>query len=345
MSASEIANIYSSINNIQLGLNEVTGNNFSNYNQLSRIVSQQANIYNTLYYGTGNLTTGNLSVSANALISGNLVINNGNVGIGKTNPRYAFDMVGTANITGLFYHNGNQNQSIYLCNNNPYSFELQAGDLGAYIDFHTSPSQINDYDSRIIATGGTSATGQGNITLQAQNVSITGSLSTNGWNSSPATHLGYQSLSGVSVRNWTGIPSWANETTICVENASLTASANITIQVGISSGYITTGYVCGFTSPLFSTTTYTGATTGVTLWNPSGSATDFFSALLKFAYLGTNGTTHYYNITGSGGAGPLAAVNLSLFWGRISTSEKINSIRVIGASGTFDNGYAGVYYF
>ncbi len=92
MSASEIANIYSSINNIQLGLNEVTGNTFSNYNQLSRIVSQQANIYNSVYYGSGNIVTGNIVVNNNALITGN-------VGINNTNPQYELDIKGSANIT------------------------------------------------------------------------------------------------------------------------------------------------------------------------------------------------------------------------------------------------------
>ncbi len=79
MSAGEIANIYSSINNIQLGLNEVTGNTFSNYNQLSRIVSQQANIYNAVYYGSGNIVTGNLVVNSVANISGNLTLPSGNL--------------------------------------------------------------------------------------------------------------------------------------------------------------------------------------------------------------------------------------------------------------------------
>ncbi len=100
MSAAEIANIYSSINNIQLGLNEVTGNSFSNYNQLSRIVAQQANIYNSVYYGSGNIVTGNLYVSSNALITGNLVISNGNVGIWTSNPLANLDVQGNARING-----------------------------------------------------------------------------------------------------------------------------------------------------------------------------------------------------------------------------------------------------
>ncbi len=282
MSSQEIANIYSSINNIQLGLNEVTGNTFSNYNQLSRIVSQQANIYNTVYYGTGNMSTGNLVVSANCNISGNLIMNNGNLNITRGN---------------VIMSNGNLG-------------------LGT-----TSPMATLDISG---------------------NARITGNVSVGSWNSSPATHLGYQALSGASSREWTGIPSWANETTIAVESASLTAAANITIQVGISSGYITSGYIAASTSTNYSL--YVSGL-GVVLWNPSGAASDFFSATLKFIYVGTNGSTYYYNITGTGAAGALTPNFLSTFWGRIATTEKINSIRVIGASGTFDNGIAGVYYF
>ena len=48
----EFANVYLSINNLEGNFNAITGNTLSNYNQLSRIVSQQANIYNTIYYGT-----------------------------------------------------------------------------------------------------------------------------------------------------------------------------------------------------------------------------------------------------------------------------------------------------
>ncbi len=75
----QINDLNAAVQALDSSLTQITGNTMSNYNQLSRIVSQQANIYNTLYYGTGNLTTGNLSVSANALISGNLVIGSGNI--------------------------------------------------------------------------------------------------------------------------------------------------------------------------------------------------------------------------------------------------------------------------
>ncbi len=92
-------------------VSNITGNTLSNYNQLSRIVAQQGNIYNTVYFGTGNLTTGNLSVNNNSSINGNLNVDSGTflvdsvnnrVGILNTNPQYPLDVKGSANIsTGL----------------------------------------------------------------------------------------------------------------------------------------------------------------------------------------------------------------------------------------------------
>lgn len=48
-----------------------------------------------------------------------------------------------------------------------------------FIDFHSSGT-VNDYDSRIIATDGTSATGNGNLTLQAANIALYGKVVTDG---------------------------------------------------------------------------------------------------------------------------------------------------------------------
>ncbi len=57
MSSADINAINQVLGNIQSQINLITGNTLSNYNQLSRIVAQQSNIYNTIYYGLGNLST------------------------------------------------------------------------------------------------------------------------------------------------------------------------------------------------------------------------------------------------------------------------------------------------
>ncbi len=80
----ELANIYAAINTLESEFNYLTGNVLSNYNQITRIVAQQGNIYNTVYYGLGNLNTGNLTVSndyniSNVLNCGNLTVNSANL--------------------------------------------------------------------------------------------------------------------------------------------------------------------------------------------------------------------------------------------------------------------------
>ncbi len=122
MSASDIANIYASINNLQNQFDAITGNTLSNYNQLSRIVSQQGNIYNALYFGTGNIVTRNINFTGNLFqngvpyggggssqwttLNGNIYFSSGNVGIKKTTPNFELDVNGNVNLTGNLFQNG-----------------------------------------------------------------------------------------------------------------------------------------------------------------------------------------------------------------------------------------------
>jgi cytoskeletal protein CcmA (bactofilin family) len=157
MSAAEIANIYSSINNIQLGLNEVTGNTFSNYNQLSRIVSQQANIYNSVYYGAGDINSRNLSVNTNALISGILNVDNGTlyvdntnnrVGINTTTPNSDFQVNGSATISSARFGDLTSTQVSVI------STSASASNYG-FVSEATSTAQRTHMGFRTpVATGG-----------------------------------------------------------------------------------------------------------------------------------------------------------------------------------------------
>ena len=83
--AGDLANIYSAIGNLEGQFNYITGNTMTNYNQLSRIVSQQSNIYNTIYYGLGNMSTGNLIINNSYLINGNLSLPTGNLIVSSGN--------------------------------------------------------------------------------------------------------------------------------------------------------------------------------------------------------------------------------------------------------------------
>ncbi len=64
------------IGNIQANLNIITSNTFSNYNQLTQIMSQQSSIYNPIYYASGNIICGNLVAMNSYNISGTLTFSN-----------------------------------------------------------------------------------------------------------------------------------------------------------------------------------------------------------------------------------------------------------------------------
>ncbi len=81
----QFANVYLSINQLEGNFNSITGNVLYNYNQLSRIISQQPQIYNTIYYGDGNINTQNVTINYDANINGNYNINNGNLLINNGN--------------------------------------------------------------------------------------------------------------------------------------------------------------------------------------------------------------------------------------------------------------------
>ncbi len=119
MSTADINAINQSLANIQSSFNDITGNTLSNYNQLSRIVSQQGNIYNTIYFGLGNLSTGNLNFTGNLFqngspyigsqwttLNGNIYYSSGNVGIKKTTPNFELDVNGNINLSGNLFQNG-----------------------------------------------------------------------------------------------------------------------------------------------------------------------------------------------------------------------------------------------
>ncbi len=99
-------------------VSNITGNTLSNYNQLSRIVAQQGNIYNSVYFGVGDILTKNLIVNNDTTISGNLNVDNilwvnsisNRVGILNTNPQQALDVAGDSNISGNIIVYGQNNR-------------------------------------------------------------------------------------------------------------------------------------------------------------------------------------------------------------------------------------------
>ncbi len=70
MSAGDIANINTALNNIQSGLNLYTGNTLINYNNITNIVNKQNATLGSIYGSTGNINVGNLSVTSNIRCTG-----------------------------------------------------------------------------------------------------------------------------------------------------------------------------------------------------------------------------------------------------------------------------------
>ncbi len=83
-----------SVNTLNTSLTAITGNTLSNYNQLARLVSQQGNIYNALFFGNANINTSNINLTGNLRVTGNLITANANI-------------VGNANISGNLGVTGN----------------------------------------------------------------------------------------------------------------------------------------------------------------------------------------------------------------------------------------------
>ncbi len=105
-----------SVNTLNSSLTSITGNSLSNYNQLSRLVSQQGNVYNALFFGNANINTSNINLTGNLRITGNLISNNANI-VGNANINgnlgVVGNIIGTSNliISGFQRVSGNANIS------------------------------------------------------------------------------------------------------------------------------------------------------------------------------------------------------------------------------------------
>ncbi len=137
MSTSDVNSINSALANIQLQINNITGSPLISYNQINRISSQQGNIYNSLFYGTGNLNAGNLFVNNHTTIIGNLTKSNitltGNVIISNTLSTIGNIILSNGNILStrgnIVLTNGNLNSTIGNINMNNGNINITNGNI------------------------------------------------------------------------------------------------------------------------------------------------------------------------------------------------------------------------
>ena len=109
---SNFANIYTTLFTFETNFNNLTGNILYNYNQLTRISSQQSNIINLLSNNNGTIISGNIIVFDSANISRNMILNNGNININK-------DLF-LSNVITLGTDNGSSGQSLLSSGNSSY---------------------------------------------------------------------------------------------------------------------------------------------------------------------------------------------------------------------------------
>jgi hypothetical protein len=103
----------------------------------------------------------------------------------------------------------------------------------------------------------------------------TGNVVVAGINSAIVSGTSQASTSGTSI-DFTGIPSWVKRITVMFNGVSTSGTSSIQLQIGTSSGVVSTGYLShsGFIHGLASDVLYGPfviTTTGSNVWNASGS--------------------------------------------------------------------------
>jgi hypothetical protein len=136
--------------------------------------------------------------------------------------------------------------------------------------------------------------------------------------------------SGTSI-DFTGIPSWAKKITVVFNEVSLSASAQLLIQLGTTSGYETTGYLSTTTYlSQSSSTTGTSATNGFVIF--SNNSTTNTTGHLAIITLGSN-------LWVSNGVTRQTTSQMTINSGVKTTAATVDRLRITTTStDTFDNG-------
>ena len=146
-----------------------------------------------------------------------------------------------------------------------------------------------------------------------------------------------QTASGSSV-DFTGIPSWVKRITVTFTDISFAAAGVGRIRLGISSGLVTSGYVC--------TTTSLSSAPAITL----ASVTDGIAAVsTSAAATVTTGQFIIVNVTSNtwqcnGFISRLADNNTTTSTGYIALGGTLDRISLVATTSTFDAGTINILY-
>lgn len=143
------------------------------------------------------------------------------------------------------------------------------------------------------------------------------------------------STSGTSI-DFTSIPSWVKRITVMLSGVSLSGSSIPLIQLGTTSGVVTTGYVSGAWT---GNTTTTAQTIGLGLAGIGGATNDFTGNVI-ICGVGSNlwVSSHvlYQNVGGT----------IAMGGGRIALGGTLDRVRITTVNGTdtFDAGSINIIY-
>jgi len=180
----------------------------------------------------------------------------------------------------------------------------------------------------------------GTVVVGSSAVSAAGQIpfSTDGSTYTPTAKIvsgtAVASTSGTSI-DFTSIPSWVKKITVLFNGVSTNGTSNIQIQVGISTGVVTTGYTSGVGYRNGETTSTTGFVVGF-----MAAATVSYSGVVTINSFGSN-------IWTSGGTMSRNDGFLNLSGGFVSniggTLDRVR-ITTVGGTDTFDAGSINILY-
>jgi hypothetical protein len=153
----------------------------------------------------------------------------------------------------------------------------------------TSGSIVINGSDKVVVTSA------GNVTAGTFTGALTGSLTAGG---SVTSGVAVASTSGTAI-DFTGIPSWVKRITLMLNGVSTNGVAPYILQLGTSSGIVTTGYV-STRNTLYSSIQVAQSTSGFDLLE--GTAALFHGGSVIISYFGSSNTWVVSGVIASSGA-------------------------------------------
>ena len=292
----------------------------------------------------------NLTVKTNGKAALTVDGSTQNVGISTNSPAYALH-VAKASAAGAIWTTSQNtdatagSQAGFLAvasgTNNYSTLSQVVGGSSAYVNSGAGSLSISNVQAqpllfltsatekmRITSNGGVSFGSSGTAYGTAGQVLTSNGDTAPTWGSALVSGTAQASTSGTSI-DFTGIPSWVKRITVMFSGVSTSGTSPVIVQLGNSSGPITTGYL--------STAASTGATNG---FITSGTAAaDVRSGLMTIVNAGTN-------LWVAAGSNKTSTTNATSNGGNVTTNGTIDRVRITTVNGTdtFDAGSVNILY-